>query len=930
MRRHFTEANLGDPEQIGVRFGDGIISHYLFFTHGHFTLWMTAAVSASDLDVAQRFAEVFGFAFSRMQEIAKMEKEVRQAERRAAADRVRSEIATMRTSADLERVTPLIWKRAHRGGCLLLPLWRLHCRRRATAGARLPRQSGGCAAGGVEPAHRQSRSPGAISIFFVDESAEVVVQYTSGRGKGGEMLDSPRGGTPYPIEEWMAGKVEGVHSIASKHYEIVSASGRPHTFESKDFAFGEDRWFITNVPFRGGMVGYREREHHPEHDEIVAELAGGLELGFLRFFDFQKVEQQNRALIVEQALERVRTSIAGMDSSGGIEDLIDIVGQELRDLGTVFDVVGINTINLDTEMVTFRTKKMKRLGTEGLGRLESVPKEVLDVSPMFSTWCRHWADRRAWHRLFTITDFEAEIPTLARLGGVDEETVRRKITLGRENKVPLAHRVLDVYFDHGSLVVTRTTTREPFTDIDIALLERFTEVFALGYRRHLDLTAAEDRARLSNLDRARQRVRSEVMSMKTADDIENVVAVMKEELVGLGVACDQVGTNIVDDETGTVNTAWTSILDVVPQTLVATDVSPSPETRLLEHYRRGEVWSRARSEDTPGEPGWVVDVPFQYGTLAMNRGRTDPEAAKFAQDEIEILGGFAEAVSLGYTRFLDFQKLEAESERARIERAAERIRSEAMAMTSTKDLVLVSGLLVHELRDLGIRTKGCMIHFLDEAHDLRTPMNAIIGYTRILLRRTGDRLDDREQRNLQNTETSSNNLLQLINEILDLSRIEAGHVDLHIQPVDLHQLADECADALESIVQERVNLRRELTEVGQIQSDPDRLRQVIMNLVGNATKFTEKGSITLSVRPVEDGVEVTVADTGVGIPTKDLAHIFDEFRQVEREGAEAQGTGLGLAIVKKSVELLGGTISVESEMGKGTKFTLRITDYEAK
>jgi signal transduction histidine kinase len=142
-------------------------------------------------------------------------------------------------------------------------------------------------------------------------------------------------------------------------------------------------------------------------------------------------------------------------------------------------------------------------------------------------------------------------------------------------------------------------------------------------------------------------------------------------------------------------------------------------------------------------------------------------------------------------------------------------------------------------------------------------------------------------------------------------------------------LADECADALESIVQEGVELRREMDEVGDIQTDSDRLRQVVMNLVGNATKFTTAGSITLSLRRTDDAVELSVADTGIGIPSEDLPHIFDEFRQVERQGStQTEGTGLGLAIAKKTVDLLGGTLSAESEIGKGTTFSLRIGDYE--
>ena len=217
------------------------------------------------------------------------------------------------------------------------------------------------------------------------------------------------------------------------------------------------------------------------------------------------------------------------------------------------------------------------------------------------------------------------------------------------------------------------------------------------------------------------------------------------------------------------------------------------------------------------------------------------------------------------------------------------------------------------------------------SHDLRTPMNAIIGYTRLLLRKTQDKLDERQLRNLENIDISAHNLLALINEILDLSRVEAGRIDVHLQPVDLQQLAVECVAAIEPLIQAEVQLIQDIEAVPSLRTDGEILRKVLMNLLGNAVKFTDAGSITISVKSIEDQVEISVADTGMGIPSEDLPDIFEEFRQVERQGStEKEGTGLGLAIARKSVELLGGTISAESEVGKGTTFMLRIKDYPSE
>ena len=217
------------------------------------------------------------------------------------------------------------------------------------------------------------------------------------------------------------------------------------------------------------------------------------------------------------------------------------------------------------------------------------------------------------------------------------------------------------------------------------------------------------------------------------------------------------------------------------------------------------------------------------------------------------------------------------------------------------------------------------------SHDLRTPMNAIIGYTRILLRRLEDTIDDRQYRNLDHIQTSANHLLNLINDILDLSKIEADRIDIKPEPVDLKELVTECVVSVESLVQSEVTLEQHLEKVDPIRTDADRLHRVVMNLLSNALKFTDEGSITLSLRSVDEWLELSVADTGMGIPAEDLPHIFDEFRQIERQGGiEKEGTGLGLAIARKSVELLGGTILVESEVGTGTTFTLKIKDYPSE
>lgn len=215
------------------------------------------------------------------------------------------------------------------------------------------------------------------------------------------------------------------------------------------------------------------------------------------------------------------------------------------------------------------------------------------------------------------------------------------------------------------------------------------------------------------------------------------------------------------------------------------------------------------------------------------------------------------------------------------------------------------------------------------SHDLRTPMNAIIGYTRLLLRKASGNLDERQLANLENIQTSAHNLLDLINDILDLSKIESGRIDVRPQVVDPVVIIRECAAAVQPLVREGVEIRTQIDYDGVLTSDPDRLRRSIMNLLGNAVKFTETGHITASLYRESEKTIISVSDTGVGISADDLTHIFDEFRQVARKGSSSQeGTGLGLAIVKRSVELVGGSVTVVSEEGIGTTFTISLRDLQ--
>jgi signal transduction histidine kinase len=213
------------------------------------------------------------------------------------------------------------------------------------------------------------------------------------------------------------------------------------------------------------------------------------------------------------------------------------------------------------------------------------------------------------------------------------------------------------------------------------------------------------------------------------------------------------------------------------------------------------------------------------------------------------------------------------------------------------------------------------------SHELRTPLNSIIGFTRIVLRRIGTQIPDLQKENLQKVLVSSEHLLSLINELLDLSKIEAGRMEVYAETFHLNDVVRMATSTVEPMLKDgRVRLVTEIApDIPPLKTDRDKLKQAVLNLLSNAAKFTERGEIKVAAWQENGNVKLTVSDTGIGMKQEALNYIFDEFRQADMSSTRRYGgTGLGLAIVKRFINLMGGDIAVESEVGKGSKFTITI------
>ncbi|MEK6410764.1 MAG: response regulator [Acidobacteriota bacterium] len=325
--------------------------------------------------------------------------------------------------------------------------------------------------------------------------------------------------------------------------------------------------------------------------------------------------------------------------------------------------------------------------------------------------------------------------------------------------------------------------------------------------------------------------------------------------------------------------------------------------------------------------GRLVELEQENAILIQTRTQLEGEAARLKSRAAE-LERENETLTQAHAQLQDVVA-QFESLSARLEDSALKLRSRAEASEAARgEMEQRNRVLAEQNRRLSLDGQTKARFLANMSHELRTPMNAIIGFTSLLLDDRSLQLNERHRRSLERVSRNARDLLELINNVLDLSKIEAGRMDVYSEPADARDLIERALAVVEQLKEGRpVKLSFNVEDgLPAMRTDRTKLQQILINLLSNAIKFTREGEVKVTAESVSpERLRIAVSDTGIGIAESDIARIFEEFRQIATTGRGARtGTGLGLAITRRLVEMLGGEISVSSREGEGSVFAVTL------
>jgi signal transduction histidine kinase len=629
------------------------------------------------------------------------------------------------------------------------------------------------------------------------------------------------------------------------------------------------------------------------------------------------------------ALQNLLGAVLAIRRAEDLEDVVRLLWSELRGIDVNLHYCGLNLI--DSNAGTFQY-----YGSDSSGVQQSKVIRLADVrrdAPAGFGVAEPSGAPVALRRRVTAAEVAGWIEHLNARGG--------EVRGFKAASLPPVLETVEVPFTHGFMVAARGDGGS-FTPYELEIIGRFADLFSVGYARFLDFQRLERQNHLLRLTAAVHRVQHEVVRMEQSHDWGQVVWVLVEELVALGVRFGECSINIIDEPGGLFRQnmvlprahrqvigegqaqlvgevdarrdLWTVDRPLEPGQV------PSPDAYAA--WREGRILTRRLSEEERERryrrsarimgfdavtreqfPRATLDVPFSQGLIALTAGAEDA----FSTEEVAIVREFAQVIETGYRRWQDIRQLE---DTNRELEALNRELREAQAQLVQSAKMAAMGELV-----AGV------------AHEINTPLGAIKSATDVvhrLLERLpagksggGDTLAEAREL-LGVSQTAVNRIVDIVRDLRSFARLD----EAELQDADLHAGIESSLNLIRHLTRDRVEIVRRYGELPRVRCYPNRLNQVFMNLLKNAVEAIEgPGTVTISTWLEGNRVRLSFADTGQGVPSEHLARIFDPGYTTKGVGL---GTGLGLSICARIMETHGGRVWAESELGKGTTFHLEL------